>query len=95
MGTADNEDTVVEGFCSCEDWETCGCGNQPPYHCMYCCKTLTPEQLATWNFETWDHIPPSPRGLPLQITCGQCCITIDNPTQEQVDFHFSEEHNEL
>lgn len=32
-------------YCTCDDWEPCGCGNQPPYHCMYCCEELTPEQL--------------------------------------------------
>lgn len=32
-------------YCSCPDWLTCGCGNQPPHHCMYCCLDLSPEQL--------------------------------------------------
>lgn len=39
------EDT--QRFCSCSDWEPCGCGNQPPYHCMWCCLNLTAEQIAT------------------------------------------------
>ncbi len=34
------------GFCRCLGWEACGCGNQPPYHCMLCCKELSPEQVA-------------------------------------------------
>jgi hypothetical protein len=44
-------------FCECEDWELCGCGNQPPYHCMWCCKDLSPERLATWDWEKWRRIP--------------------------------------
>lgn len=23
----------------------CGCGNQPPFHCMYCCEDFTEAQL--------------------------------------------------
>jgi len=34
-------------FCTCMDWEPCGCGNQPPYHCMWCCLELTPQQTTT------------------------------------------------
>src|SRR5271157_313838 len=90
MGTEDNDNTVK--FCSCPDWETCGCGNQPPYHCMWCCLDLTPEQLAQWNFETWDYIPPRPKRMPKRISCGFCGVSIDNPTQEQIDEHFNEEH---
>jgi len=89
--SADNNRNTV-GFCTCEDWETCACGD-PEIHCMYCCLPLTKEQIAQWNFEEWDFIPPRPKGLPIQISCGACQITIDNPTQEQVDYHFSEEHN--
>lgn len=80
------------GFCTCKDWETCGCGN-PPVHCMWCCLDLTPEQIAQWDFENWDSIPPRPTCLPMQITCGRCGASVDNPTQEEIDFHFSEEHN--
>lgn len=36
----------TQQFCSCSDWEPCGCGNQPPYHCMWCCLNLTAEQIA-------------------------------------------------
>lgn len=25
----------------------CGCGNQPPIHCMWCCADLTPEEIRT------------------------------------------------
>lgn len=32
-------------FCNCSDWEPCGCGHQPPYHCMWCCLRLTAEQI--------------------------------------------------
>ena len=35
-----------DGFCSCSDWEPCGCSHQPPYHCMWCCQDLTIEQIA-------------------------------------------------
>jgi hypothetical protein len=52
-------------FCTCEDWEPCGCGNQPPPHCMYCCLDLTQEQLAAFNFNTDEHIPPRPKSLPI------------------------------
>ncbi len=86
-----NEENPVE-FCSCPNWEPCGCGNQPPRHCMWCCLDLTPEQLAAFDFETDEHIPPRPKGLPVQISCGACNVTIDNPTEEEVNFHFSEEH---
>jgi hypothetical protein len=24
----------------------CGCGHPPPYHCIWCCLELTPEQFA-------------------------------------------------
>ena len=33
-------------FCICLGWEPCGCGNQPPYHCVLCCRELNPEQIA-------------------------------------------------
>ena len=33
-------------FCKCPDWEACGCGNQPPRHCMWCCLDLTKAQLV-------------------------------------------------
>jgi len=32
-------------FCTCADWEPCGCGHQPPYHCMWCCLELSREQF--------------------------------------------------
>ncbi len=87
---------AYEGFCVCEDWEPCGCGNQQGgRHCMYCVKSLTPKQLAAYDFDTDEHIPPRPRGLPIQISCGACGITIDNPTEEQMNYHFSEGHNVL
>jgi hypothetical protein len=38
--------TGTHEFCSCPDWEPCGCGNQPPYHCMWCCHELTEEQVT-------------------------------------------------
>lgn len=41
---ADSEDAMR--FCNCSDWEPCGCGHQPPYHCMWCCLKLTAEQIA-------------------------------------------------
>lgn len=34
----------------------CGCGNQPPYHCMYCCKDLTDEELLE-EFRTYPGDP--------------------------------------
>lgn len=83
----------VEEFCTCPDWEPCGCGNQQDGpHCMYCVQPLSPAQIAAFDFNTDEHIPPRPRGLPIQISCGACQVTIDNPTQEQIDFHFSDEH---
>ena len=36
----------AEQFCDCGDWEPCGCGNQPPYHCMWCCHKLTAAQIT-------------------------------------------------
>jgi hypothetical protein len=83
----------VEEFCTCPDWEPCGCGNQEDGpHCVYCAHPLSPGQLAAFDFDMDEHIPPRPRGLPTQIQCGACETTIDNPTQEQVDFHLSDEH---
>ena len=79
-------------ICTCPDWEPCPCGGEGPAHCQWCCKDLTPEQLAAFNFEEWEHIPPRPKGLPIEIYCGQCNIRITNPTQEQFDFHCSIEH---
>lgn len=38
--------SAVREFCSCVDWEPCGCGNQPPYHCMWCCHDLSQEQIV-------------------------------------------------
>lgn len=29
---------------ACEH-RVCGCGNQPPWHCMYCCEDMTEEEL--------------------------------------------------
>ena len=40
-------------FCDCDDWEVCGCGNQPPYHCPWCCHDLSPERLGSWDWEKW------------------------------------------
>lgn len=34
----------------------CGCGNQPPYHCMYCCKDLTNEELLE-EFKAYPNDP--------------------------------------
>lgn len=36
----------VGEFCSCLGWEPCACGNQPPRHCMLCCRELSPEQIT-------------------------------------------------
>jgi hypothetical protein len=36
----------ADQFCTCLGWEPCACGNQPPYHCMLCCRELSPEQIA-------------------------------------------------
>jgi hypothetical protein len=83
---------AYEGFCVCNDWEPCPCGTDNPPHCMYCAKSLTQKQLAAFNFEEWEHIPPRPKSLPIRISCGFCGVTIDNPTQEQIDEHFNEEH---
>src|ERR1041385_4089662 len=33
-------------ICNCLGWEPCACGNQPPYHCMVCCRELSPEQIT-------------------------------------------------
>jgi hypothetical protein len=41
-----HEPSDVRGFCNCPDWEPCGCGHQPPYHCMWCCRELPAERLA-------------------------------------------------
>jgi hypothetical protein len=32
-------------FCGCSDWEPCACRHHPPYHCKWCCRELTGEQL--------------------------------------------------
>ena len=39
-------DNTEPRFCSCKDWEPCGCRHQPLYHCMWCCLELNPEQFA-------------------------------------------------
>jgi hypothetical protein len=39
------ESGETPAFCNCSDWEPCACGNQPPYHCMWCCRQLTDEQI--------------------------------------------------
>jgi hypothetical protein len=39
------DDDGDDRFCKCLGWEPCACGNQPPYHCMWCCGDLTPEQV--------------------------------------------------
>jgi len=83
---------VSKETCDCPDWEPCPCGSDSPAHCQWCCLDLTPEQIAAFNFETDEHIPPRPKDLPVQISCGACGITIDNPTEEQINFHFSEGH---
>jgi hypothetical protein len=36
----------VREFCDCANWEPCACANQPPYHCMWCCRELTDEQVT-------------------------------------------------
>jgi hypothetical protein len=82
----------MDDFCQCEDWEPCACGNQPPRHCMWCCHDLTDEQLDSFDFKNWEFIPPRPRELPTQISCGTCGMTIDNPTQQDIDHHFRENH---
>ena len=86
-------ETTVQEFCQCPDWEACGCVNQPPYHCMWCCRDLTAEQLAQWDFDNWDYRTPKPKGLPQEIFCGQCQLRIVDPTEEEFNFHFSDEHN--
>ena len=40
-------------FCDCMGWEPCGCGNQPPYHCMQCCRELTEEQIKAARARGW------------------------------------------
>lgn len=42
---AENPEDALQ-FCNCSDWEPCGCGHQPPYHCMWCCRKLTAEQIV-------------------------------------------------
>jgi hypothetical protein len=37
--------------------EVCGCGNQPPYHCPWCCRDLSPERLASWDWDKWRRKP--------------------------------------
>ena len=44
------KEEIIE-YCNCADWEVCGCGNQPPHHCIYCCRDLTPEQMETEEFK--------------------------------------------
>lgn len=34
-------------------WEPCGCGNQPPMHCMHCARDLTLEQVTTLLLEVY------------------------------------------
>lgn len=43
----------TQRFCTCSDWEPCACGNQPPYHCMLCCRELTPEQIVAARERGW------------------------------------------
>ena len=45
-GPRDHSVDSAGGFCSCSDWEPRGCGHQPPYHCMWCCRDLSMEQIA-------------------------------------------------
>jgi hypothetical protein len=36
------------GVCEADDagqHALCGCGNQPPIHCMWCCEDLTEEEI--------------------------------------------------
>ena len=40
------KESTVQQFCSCSDGEPCGCGNQPPHHCMWCCRELTERQIT-------------------------------------------------
>jgi len=38
------------GVCEADDaglHALCGCGNQPPIHCMWCCSDLTSEEIKT------------------------------------------------
>jgi hypothetical protein len=57
--------TPLPPFCICIDSDMCGCDNQPPYHCMYCCHDLSPEQLEKWDFEKheWKGTKPCICGL--------------------------------
>jgi hypothetical protein len=54
-------------FCNCPDWEPCGCGHQPPYHCMWCCLELTKEQFAKaiqdgrYRRDLFQSEPPEPQ----------------------------------
>lgn len=80
--------------CNCEDWSPCPCGNDGPWHCQYCCLDLTPEQLMAFDFKEWEYIPRRPRKLPARIHCGKCELTIDNPTQADLDFHFGDPHGD-
>jgi hypothetical protein len=36
---------LEDRMCQCLGWEPCACGNQPPYHCMWCCRELSAEQI--------------------------------------------------
>jgi hypothetical protein len=35
----------AQQLCNCADWQACGCGHQPPYHCKWCCRELTEAQI--------------------------------------------------
>ena len=43
---AGEEASTSQHFCDCSDWEPCNCGNQPPHHCMRCCRELTQPQIS-------------------------------------------------
>jgi hypothetical protein len=42
-----DQSSPARGSCRCSDWEPCACAHQPPYHCMWCCRELTADQLAS------------------------------------------------
>lgn len=50
--SAEKQKDVMQ-FCNCSDWEPCSCENQPPYHCMRCCRELSPERIAAARERGW------------------------------------------
>ena len=49
LSAARPRDHAADGprrFCRCSDWEPCSCSHRPPYHCMWCSRELTEEQVS-------------------------------------------------